>query len=161
MECAVTKEEVVFIYISLVEKIIDDNKRAIKKIACANHFTKYLVNTIPLYLFALNQMKLLSLNLNLSPLSVKIPLAAKWSQYHIKMTDTQISRQLLILEFAGILDLVDSSLIGRFGKFVNTYQIVLLAPNLSKIQINVEKIKRYYGNKSPLAFIRRADFQNF
>ena len=88
-------------------------------------------------------MKLLSLNLNLSPLSVKIPLAAKWSQYHIKMTDTQISRQLLILEFAGILDLVDSSLIGRFGKFVNTYQIVLLAPNLSKIQINVEKIKRY------------------
>ena len=77
MECAVTKEEVVFIYISLIEKIIDDNKRAIKKIACANNFTKYLVNTIPLYLFALNQMKLLSLNLNLSPLSVKIPLTAK------------------------------------------------------------------------------------
>ena len=153
--------EVIFILLNYIQKITEDNKLAMRKIVCANGFTNYLINTLPVYHFVLNQMKLLSLKFNQPPLSVKIQLAAKWSQAFIGINDSQISRQLLILEFTGILKLVSSSLVGRFGKFVNTYQVVLLPPIIQLIKSRTERIKAYYDNKSPLAFIRRDDFTKF
>ena len=144
-----------------IQKLTEDNKLAMKKIICANRFTNYLINTLPVYHFVLNQMKILSLKFNQPPLSVKIQLAAKWSQAFIGINDSQISRQLLILEFTGILKLVNSSLVGRFGKLVNTYQVVLLPPIIQRIKSRTERIKASYDNKSPLAFIRRDDFTKF
>ena len=102
-------------------------------------------------------MKSLSLNLNLPPLSVKIPLAAKWTEFFINTKDSRISRQLTIFEFAEILKRVGSILVGRYGMFVNTYQILPLFGNQNEIQNKIEKIKIFYGNKSPLALIKRSD----
>ena len=155
------KTVVILILLDDIQKITEDNKLTMRKIICAGRFTSYLANTISLYTFALNQMKILSLKFNQQPLSVEIPLAAKWSQSLIGINDSRISRQLLILEFTGILKLVDSSLVGRFGKSVNTYQIVLLLPIIQRIKSRTERIKAYYDNKSPLAFIRRDDFDKF
>lgn len=152
---------VILILLDDIQKITEDNKLAMRKIVCANRFTNYLINTLLIYHFVLNQMKLLSLKFNQPPLSVKIQLVAKWSQSFIGINDSQISRQLLILKFTGILKLVDSSLVGRFGKSVNIYQIVLLLPIIQRIKSRTERIKAYYDNKSPLAFIRRNDFYKF
>ena len=153
--------EVILILLAYIQKITEDNKLAMRKIVCANRFTSYLANTISFYTFVPNQMKILSLKFNQTPLSVEIPLAAKWSQSLIGINDSRISRQLLILEFTGILKLVNSSLVGRFGKSVNTYQVVLLPPIIQRIKSRTERIKAYYDNKSPLAFIRRDDFYKF
>lgn len=129
----------------------------IKNVANANACTKYLKKTIPLYLFALSQMKSLSLNLNLPPLAVKIPLAAKWTEFFINIKDSSISRQLIIFEFAEILKRVGSVFVGRYGMFVNTYQILPLSGMQNEIQNKIEKIKIFYDNKSPLALIKRSD----
>ena len=151
----------ILILIDYIQKITEDNKLTMRQIICVGKFTSYLANTFPIYFFALKQMKILSLKFNQPPLSVKIPLAAKWSQAFTNVSDSQVSRQLLILEFTGILKLVDSSLVGRFGKSVNTYQITFLPPIMQKVQTRTERIKVYYDNKSPLAFIRRDDFDKF
>ena len=129
----------------------------VKNVANANIYTKYLKKALPLYLFALSQMKSLSLNLNLPPLAVKIPLAAKWTEFFVNVKDSSISRQLIIFEFAEILKRVGSVFVGRYGMFVNTYQILPLFVRQNEIQNKIEKIKIFYDNKSPLALIKRSD----
>ena len=98
--------------------------------------------------------------LSKNPLSVKIPLAAKFVESFIKVKDSEVSRQLLIFEYAGILKLTTLIMSGRFGVNVNTYQILELLPVQNIIQNKVERIKEFYENKSPLAVIKRCDLSS-
>ena len=144
-------------YKALINKIVSENILVIENIANANIYTKYLKKALPLYLFALSQMKSISLKLNIPPLKVKIALAANWSEFFTNIKDSGVSRQLLIFEFAGILKRVDSVLIGRYGMDVNTYKILPLFGRQNEIQNKIEKIKMFYDNKSPLSLIKRSD----
>ena len=146
---------------NLINEIILENKDVIKQISYANPKTHYLQNAVPLYNFALEQMKFLSERLLQYPLDVKIPLGAKWCEKSIGIKDSEISRQLIIFEYSGILKTTISILSGRFGKNVNTYQIVRLLPMQKDIQSKIESIKDFYENVSPLAKIRRADIPKY
>lgn len=145
---------------NLIQNILIENKDTIRKIASASQKTSYLQNAIPLYDFAVEQMAFFSERLSRNPLMVKIPLAAKYVESFIKVKDSEVSRQLLIFEYADILKKTTSILKGRFGVNVNTYQITKLLPDKNIIQDKIERIKEFYDNKSPLAVIKRSDLSS-
>lgn len=143
-----------------IQSITDENIEIFKQIASANNQTKYLQKCFPLYKFALQRMEILSHSTESHPLKIKIPLGAKWTEKTIDIKDSAVSRILIIFEFAGILKSVSSIMTGKYGLLVNTYQVVNLNPIKSVIQDNVERIKDYYKNRSPLALIKRDDLPN-
>ena len=92
---------------------------------------------------------------------MKLLLAAKWCEKSVGIKDSEVSRQLIIFEYSGILKSTVSILSGRFRKNVNTYQIVRLLPIKKIIQDKIESIKDFYENVSPLAKVRRADIPKY